>query len=127
MQYFGLSDCMERNELLPFLFEQSGKGFAEARLWFRNPRRNCQADEDEENFDVMAENILFRLNLYARKHLPNGVSESKYALLLLLSSGCPAGLLARQVRTSPQKVSLYRRETMAQLKMSPSPISFFRG
>lgn len=132
MQYFGLSEWLERDELLPFIFpERFSQELPEAWFRFRSPWLKggvtSDADRAENNVGMMPGSILARLNLYARWILPAGVTEPKYTLLLLLSSGCPAVLLARQVRMHPKTISIYSRETMARLKMRPSPLSMYRG
>ncbi|EAO5528003.1 transcriptional regulator [Salmonella enterica subsp. enterica serovar Monophasic] len=132
MQYFGLREWLERDELLPFIFpERFSQPPPEAWLRFRRPRPKggvtSDADRAENDAGMMPGSLLARLNLYVRWSLPAGVTEPKYALLLLLSSGCPAVLLARQVSMHPKTVSIYRRETLARLNMRPSPLSLYRG
>ncbi|EKY4302450.1 TPA: transcriptional regulator [Salmonella enterica] len=132
MQYFGLREWMERDELLPFISRgQTGNQVAEAWIRFRRPGEACRVsqlpDIAEEGGKAMADSILFRLNMYVRWNLPSGVSDSKYALLLLLTSGCPAVLLAKQVRMQPKTVSIYRRQAMARLNMKSCPVSLYRG
>ncbi|ECG8633872.1 transcriptional regulator [Salmonella enterica subsp. salamae] len=131
MQYFGLNEWLERDELLPFIFpERFSQGPPEAWFRFRRPRLKggvtSDADRAENDIGMMPGSILARLNLYARWSLPAGVTEPKY-VLLLLSSGYPAVLLAKQVRMHPKTVSIYSRETMVRLKMRPSPLSLYRG
>lgn len=64
--------------------------------------------------------------MYVRWNLPPGVSDSKYALLLL-ASGCPAVLLAKKVGMNPKTLSIYRCQAMSRLGMGTSPLSLYRG
>ncbi|EAO4206308.1 transcriptional regulator [Salmonella enterica] len=125
MRYFGLTNWLERAELLSFI---TGKQPPEAWQRFRCPGNEVSGPSlMEEGAEISPESILLWLNLFAYRYLPSGVSGSKYALLLKLSSGCPGVWLARQEKMNPKTLSAYRRETMMRLEMKPSPISLFRG
>lgn len=132
MQYFGVKYYLERDELLPLISRKGpARSDAETWRWFRHSREDSglshPPDMTEPGGGMMAENILFLLNQYIRWNIPAGVSDSKYSLLLLLSSGCPAVLLARKMRMHPRTVSIYRWQAMSRLNMKSSPVSLFRG
>lgn len=57
----------------------------------------------------------------------SGVTQAKYALLILLSSGHPAIELAKKFGLGTKTVSIYRKKVMYRLGMDSSPLSLFRG
>lgn len=132
MRYFGITEWLERDALIPFIFPERS-GVLPSGVWYRfmNPQLKgdvtSYADEAENGGGMMAENILSCLNLYARRNLPVGVTEARYTLLLLLTSGRPTVVLAELFNMTSKMVSFYRIETMVRLKMEPSIVSLYRG
>ncbi|ECJ2556731.1 TPA: transcriptional regulator [Salmonella enterica subsp. enterica] len=132
VRYFGLSQWLERDELIPFIFpERSGNAPSGGWGRFMRPRLNGDvagaAEKGEGDGEIGEDSILSRLNLYARWNLPAGVKETRYTLLLQLASCRRAVELAAQLNMSPKTVSIYRRDTMFRLNMEPSLVSLYRG
>lgn len=68
--------------------------------WLRfchRPQKKTVATTYAFNAGETPEEVLFNINQYAWWNLPPGVTQAKYALLILLSSGHPAIELAKNL------------------------------
>ncbi|EHJ2889911.1 transcriptional regulator [Salmonella enterica] len=129
LQYFGVMDYVLKDELCCIIRSDREKSrFPEAWLRFcHRPQRKTVAATYAFNAGETPEEILFNINQYAWWNLPPGVTQAKYALLILLSSGHPAIELAKKFGLGTKTVSIYRKKVMYRLGMDSSPLSLFRG
>ncbi|ECG8591058.1 transcriptional regulator [Salmonella enterica subsp. salamae] len=129
LQYFGVMDYVLKDELSGLIRSEHLK----ARLpepWLRfchRPQRKTAAMTYAFNAGETPEEVLFTINQYAWWNLPPGVTQAKYALLILLSSGHPAIDLAKKFGLGTKTVSIYRKKVMHRLGMEASPLALFRG
>ncbi|EAM7070335.1 transcriptional regulator [Salmonella enterica] len=129
LQYFGVMDYVLKDELSCIICSDRAKTrLPEAWLRFcHRSQRKTVAATYAFNTDETPEEVLFNINQYAWWNLPPGVTQAKYALLILLSSGHPAVELAKKFSLGTKTVSIYRKKVMHRLGMDSSPLSLFRG
>lgn len=129
LQYFGVMDYFLKDELACIIRpDQEESHLPEAWLRFcHRPQRKTTAATYALNADETPEELLFNINQYAWWNLPPGVTQAKYALLILLSSGHPAIELSKKFSLGTKTVSIYRKKVMHRLGMDSSPLSLFRG
>ncbi|EAP0341924.1 transcriptional regulator [Salmonella enterica subsp. enterica serovar Kentucky] len=129
LQYFGVMDYVLKDELSCAIRSDREKlRLPEAWLRFcHRPQKKTVAATYAFNAGETPEEVLFNINQYAWWNLPPGVTQAKYALLILLSSGHPAIELAKKFGLGTKTVSIYRKKVMYRLGMDSSPLSLFRG
>ncbi|EBJ4217214.1 TPA: transcriptional regulator SprB [Salmonella enterica subsp. enterica serovar Birkenhead] len=129
LQYFGVMDYVLKDELSCAIRSEREKlRLPEAWLRFcHRPQKKTVAATYAFNAGETPEEVLFNINQYAWWNLPPGVTQAKYALLILLSSGHPAIELAKKFGLGTKTVSIYRKKVMYRLGMDSSPLSLFRG
>lgn len=129
LQYFGVMDYVLKDELSDVIRSDRAKPrLPEAWLRFcHRPQRKTVAATYAFNASETPEEVLFNINQYAWWNLPPGVTQAKYALLILLSSGHPAIDLAKKFGLGTKTVSIYRKKVMYRLGMDASPLALFRG
>lgn len=129
LQYFGVMDYILKDELSCAIRSDREK-LRLPEAWLRfclRPQKKTMAATYDFNAGETPEEVLFNINQYAWWNLPPGVTQAKYALLILLSSGHPAIELAKKFGLGIKTVSIYRKKVMYRLGMNSSPLSLFRG
>ncbi|EDP8644447.1 transcriptional regulator [Salmonella bongori] len=129
LQYFGVMDYVLKDELSTIIHPEREKvRLPEAWLRFcHRTHRKAVVATYAFNAGETPEEVLSNINQYAWWNLPPGVTQAKYALLILLSSGYPAMDLAKKFGLGTKTVSIYRKKVMYRLGMDSSPLALFRG